>query len=79
MKIMTTEIQRKRKVKDSWLERKRNGVIKCRRFFNMKNLRDKFAKLPDNKVEDILLEEINIETEVDKEMEIEEERDGSRQ
>ena len=45
----------------------------------MKNLRDKFAKLPDNKVEDILLEEINIETEVDKEMEIEEERDGSRQ
>ena len=42
----------------------------------MKNLRDKFAKLPDNKVEDILLEEINIETEVDTEMEIEEEWNG---
>ena len=76
---MTTEIQRKRKVKDLWLERKINGIIRCHWFFNMKNLRDKFAKLPDNKVEDILLEEINIETEVDKEMEIEEERDGSRQ
>ena len=49
-------------------------------FFNMKNLRDKFAKLPVNKVEDLLQEEeddveINIETEVDTEMEIEEERD----
>ena len=51
------------------------------RFFNTKNLRDKFAKLPVNKVEDLLQEEeddvgMNIETEVDTEMEIEEERDG---
>ena len=50
----------------------------------MKNLTDKFAKLPVNKVEDLLQEEeddveINIETEVDTEMEIEEERDGSWQ
>ena len=45
----------------------------------MKNLRDRFAKLAVKKVEDLLLEEINIETEVDTEMEIEEERDGSWQ
>ena len=49
----------------------------------MKNLTDKFAKLPVNKVEDLLQEEeddveINIETEVGTEMEIEEERDGYR-
>ena len=47
----------------------------------MKNLRDRFPKLPVNKVEDLLQEEeddveINIETEVDTEMEIEEGRDG---
>ena len=47
----------------------------------MKNLTDKFAKLPVNKVDDLLQEEeddeeINIETEVDTEMEIEEEWNG---
>ena len=66
VKIMTTEIQRKRKVKDSWLERKKNGIIRCHRFFSMKNLRDRFAKLPVNKVQDLIQEveddvEINIE------------------
>ena len=47
----------------------------------MKNLRDKFEKLPVNKVENSLQVEdddveITIETKIDTEMEIEKERDG---